>query len=64
MTTLDKSTGTEDEVREEHFENEATGVEVERGVSSTARRSGALGSGKYSDSNETLLVAPRGRNDH
>ena len=34
MTTLDKSTGTEDEVREEHFENEATGVEVERGVSS------------------------------
>ena len=34
MTTLDKSTGTEDEVREEYFENGATGVEVENEVSS------------------------------
>ena len=29
MTTLDTSTGTEDEVREEYFESQATGVEVE-----------------------------------
>ena len=29
MPTIDKSTGTEDNVREEYFENEATGVEVE-----------------------------------
>ena len=30
MTILDKSTGTEDEVREEYFENQAqhTGIEV------------------------------------
>lgn len=29
MTILDNSTGTEDEVREEYFENQATGIEVE-----------------------------------
>ena len=29
MTTMDKSTGTEDRVREEYFESEATGVETE-----------------------------------
>ncbi len=29
MTTRDKSLGTEDEVREEYFESEATGVEIE-----------------------------------
>ena len=29
MTILDKSTGTEDKVREEYFESQATGVEVE-----------------------------------
>ena len=32
MTTLDKSTGTEDETREEYFESHATGVEVETEV--------------------------------
>ena len=32
MTTLDKSTGTEDNVREEYFESHATGVEVETEV--------------------------------
>ena len=29
MTTMDKSTGTEGEVREEYFESQATGIEVE-----------------------------------
>ena len=32
MTTLDKSAGTEDNVREEYFESQATGVEVEAEV--------------------------------
>ena len=34
MTTLKTSPGTEDEVREEYFESEATGVEIETEVSS------------------------------
>ena len=33
MTTLDKSTGTEDKVCEEYFESQATGVEVETEIS-------------------------------
>ena len=63
MTTLDKSAGTEDNVREEYCESQATGVEVEAAVLAVARRSGALGSGEDSDSHETLLVAPTGRHD-
>ena len=56
MLTIDKPSPAEDEVREEYFESQATGVEIEVEGHPPTRRAGALGSGKDSDSYEALLA--------